>query len=99
MTRSWVMDNNCVDIIQVQLHSGPDKEFSYVCIVALTLEMIPLVKVITLFGWGQQLCEILSRSNLPGSGKTLWPDKNFSYMCTVTLTLEIWPWVKVMIHP
>ena len=82
-------------IIQVQLHSGPDNEFSYVCIVALTLEMLPVVKVITLLGWGQKSCEI-SRSNLPGSSKTLWPDKDFSYMCTVTLTCEIWPWVNVI---
>ena len=38
-------------------------------------------------GHGQQLCEILSRSNLAiGS---YCPDTDFRYMCTVTLTLEL----------
>ena len=38
-------------------------------------------------GHGQQLCEILSRSNLAvrGYGR----DTDFQYMCTVTLTFEI----------
>ena len=45
---------------------------------------------------GQQLCEILSRSNMAAS---YCPDTDFRYVFTVTLTLEIWPWVKVMTHP
>ena len=51
----------------------------------------------TPLGHGQQLCEILSRSNM--AMRSYGPDKDFQYMCTVTLTLEIWPWVKVMTHP
>ena len=46
---------------------------------------------------GQQLCEILSRSNM--TVKSYGPDIDFVYKCTVTLALEIWPWVKVMTHP
>ena len=48
-------------------------------------------------GHGQQLCEILSRSNL--AVRSYSQDTDFQYVCTVTLTLEIWPWVKVMTHP
>ena len=51
----------------------------------------------TPLGHGQQLCEILSRSNL--AVRSYGPDTDFQYVCTVTLTLEIWPWVKVMTHP
>ena len=51
----------------------------------------------TPLGHGQQLCEILSRSNL--AMRSYGPYKDFGYVCTVTLTLEIWPWVKVMTHP
>ena len=50
-----------------------------------------------LLGWGQQLCEILSRSNL--GVRSYGPDKKFSYVCTVTLALKLLPWVKVMTHP
>ena len=46
---------------------------------------------------GQQLCEILPRSNM--AVKSYGPDMDFVYKCTVTLALEIWPWVKVMTHP
>ena len=42
----------------------------------------------TPFGHGQQLCEILSRSNL--AVRSYGPDMDLGYMCTVTLTLEIW---------
>ena len=48
-------------------------------------------------GRGQQLCEILSRSNMAVGSHC--PDIDSWYVCTVTLTLEIWPWVKVMTHP
>ena len=51
----------------------------------------------TLLGNGQQLCEILSRSNF--ATRSYCPDMDFWYVCTLTLTLEIWPWVKVMTHP
>ena len=51
----------------------------------------------TPLGHGQQLSEILSRSNL--AVRSYGPDTDFQYVCTVTLTLEIWPWVKVMTHP
>ena len=51
----------------------------------------------TPLGHGQQLCEILSRSNL--AVRSNGPDTDFHHMCTVTLTLEIWPWVKIMTHP
>ena len=51
----------------------------------------------TPLGHGQQLCEILSRSNLAVRSYGLETD--FQYVCTAILTLEIWPWVKVMTHP
>ena len=51
----------------------------------------------TPLGHGQQLCEILSISNL--AVRSYGPDMDFQYVCTVTLTLEIWPWVKVMTNP
>ena len=51
----------------------------------------------TPLGHGQQLCEILSRSNM--AVRSYGPDMDFQYKCTVTLTLKIWPWVKVMTHP
>ena len=51
----------------------------------------------TPLGHGQQLCEILSRSNL--TVRSYGPDTDFRYLCTVTLTLEVWPWIKVMTHP
>ena len=41
----------------------------------------------TPLGHGEQLCEILSRSNL--AVRSYGPDTDFQYMCTVTLTLEI----------
>ena len=51
----------------------------------------------TPLGHGQQLCEILSRSNMAVRSYGL--DTDFGYVCTVTLTLELWPWVKVKTHP
>ena len=41
----------------------------------------------TPLGYGQQLCEILSRSNL--AMKCYGTDTDFGYVCTVTLSLEI----------
>ena len=46
---------------------------------------------------GQQLCEILSRSNL--TVRSYGSDTDFQYVCTVTFTLETWPWINVMKHP
>ena len=70
---------------------NPDTNFWYVCTMTLAFEVwlghdSPL-------GHGQQLCEILSRSNLELRSNVL------GMLCTVTLTLEIWPWVKVVTHP
>ena len=47
----------------------------------------------------QQLCEILSQSNL--AVRSYDPDVYFAYVCSVALALEIhvWPCVKVMTHP
>ena len=50
----------------------------------------------TPLGYGQQVCEILSRSNL--AARSYSPDTDLG-MCTVTLNLEICPSVKVMTHP
>ena len=41
----------------------------------------------TSLGHGQQLCEILSRSNM--AVRSYGPDTDFGYVGTVTLTLEI----------
>ena len=58
----------------------------------------------TPFCYGQQFCELLSRSNLalksygPDTDfQSLWPGHGFP-VC-LTLTLVIWPWVKVITHP
>ena len=42
----------------------------------------------TPLGHGQQLCEILSRSNLALSWRSYGSDTDFGYACTVTLTLD-----------
>ena len=41
----------------------------------------------TPLGHGQQLCEILSRSNM--EVRSYGPDTEFRYVCTATLTLEV----------
>ena len=41
----------------------------------------------TSLGHGQQLCEILSRSNL--AVKSYVPDTDFWYVCNITLTFKI----------
>ena len=51
----------------------------------------------TTMGHGQQLCEVLFRSNL--AVRRYGPSTDFGYVCTVTLTLEIGLWVKVVTHP
>ena len=45
----------------------------------------------------QQMCEMLTISNMAVMRYGMYTD--FGYVCTVTLTLEIWPWFKVMTHP
>ena len=56
----------------------------------------------TSLGYGQQLCEILSKSDFKvesyGPDKDYGPGKDYGYVCTVALTLEIWLWFKVMTH-
>ena len=46
---------------------------------------------------GQQLCEILSRSNM--AVRSYGPDTELRYVCTVTLTLDVWLWIKVLMYP
>ena len=41
----------------------------------------------TPLGHGQQLCEILSRSNM--AVRSYCPDTEFGYVCNVTWTLEV----------
>ena len=67
---------------------GPDTEFGYACTVTLTLDIWPLVKVIT-HPWvmGQHLCEILSKCN----------EVVRSYGRTRILAMSR-PWVKVMTY-
>ena len=48
----------------------------------------------TPLGHGQQVCEILSRSNLAVRSYGL--DTDFGNVSTVTLTMELWPWVKTL---
>ena len=103
MTHHWVMDNNCVKYY-------PDPTWQWrVMDQTRILGMCALWPWPwrymydlgqghdTRLGHGQQLCEILSRSNL--AVKSYGPDMDLGYVCTVTLTLEIWPWLKVMTHP
>ena len=100
MTHPWVMDTIVWNIIQIQLGSEelwPRHGFPVCVHCDLDLRDMTLGQGHdTLLGHGQQLCEILFRSNL--AVRSYDPDTNFQYVCTVTLTLEIWPWVKVMTH-
>ena len=56
-----------------------------VCTTTLTLETWPLVKIMTLFGHGQQLCEI-SKSNIVRSYDT---NIEFYWVCTMILEIII----------
>ena len=88
------------NIIKIKLGRSydPDTQFEYVCKCNLDLGDITMGQGHDKpFGYGQQLFEILSRSNLGVRSYGL--DTDLGYLCTVTLTLEIWPWVKVMTHP
>ena len=101
MTRTRVMDNNRWNIIQIQLGSEelwPWHGFSVYASCNLDLWDMSLCQGHdTTLGHGQQLCEILSRSNF--AVRSCGPNLDFGYVWTVTLTLEIWPWDKVMTHP
>ena len=70
---------------------GPDMDFRCICIVTLTLVRLGDMTLgqdhDTPLGHGQQLCEILSRSNT--AMRSYGPGTDFRYVCTVTLTLEI----------
>ena len=101
MAHPWVMDNNCV-----KYYLDPTWQWGvlartqiWVCLQCdLDLGDMTLGQSHdTPLGQGQQLCEILSRSNL--AVRSYGPDTDFHYVCTVTLTLGIWPWVKVMTNP
>ena len=100
MTHPSAMDNNCekyyLDPTWQWRVMARTHIFCYVCTLTLTLEVWPWIKVMTHLGYGQQLCEILSRSNM--AVRSYGPDMEFGYVCTVTLALEVWPWVKVMTH-
>ena len=47
--------------------------------------------------YGQELCEVLFRSN--SAVKSYGPHTNFGYVTAVTSTLEIWPLAKVITQP
>ena len=89
----WVMENNCVIYCQdpTWQELWPRCRFSVCVHCDIDLGSRPWQAL----GQGQQLCELLSRSNLTVRSKC--QDKDIGYMCT--LTLEIWPWDKVMTHP
>ena len=97
--RSWIAVE--WNIIQIQHGSeggggyfySVDKEFGYMCIETLSMEIWPWVKVITPLGPDQELCEILSRSNM--AVRCCGADTDFGYVCTVILTFEIWPCVTL----
>ena len=101
MTHPSVMDNNCEKYYldptwQWRVMAGTQ---ILLCVhFDLDLGGMTLGQVRdTPLGHGQQLCEILSRSNM--AVRSYGPDTDFGYVCTVTLTLEVWPWFKVMTHP
>ena len=100
MTHPWVMDNNCVKYNQDQTWQELWPGHKIWACVQCDLDLGDMTMGQghdKTFGYGQQLFEILSRSNLGVRSYGL--DTGFGYVCTVTLTLEIWPWVKVMTHP
>ena len=99
MTHPWVR-TAIVWNIQIQGSSKRyDSDMNFNCVYCyLDLGYMTLIQGhVTPLGHGQQLCEILSRSNTVV--KRYDPDTNFNYVCTVTLTLEMWSWVQVMKLP
>ena len=59
-----------------------DTDFEYVCNVTLKIQGHE-----TTLGHGQQLCELLSRSNMAMGSYGL--DTDFGYVCTVTLEIQV----------
>ena len=98
MTQPWVIDNKCVKYPDPTMQWG----------IMASTRIISGICALWPWSWryyqghdtpvghGQQLCEILSRSNL--AMRSYGPDTDFGYVCTVTLTLELWPLVKIMTH-
>ena len=89
MAHPSVMDNNCVNIIQIQHGSEelwPGHGFPVYVHCDLDLgDMTFGQGHDTTFGHVQQLCEILPRSN--SAARSYDPDKAFGYMCTLTLDI------------
>ena len=102
MTHSCVTDNNCAYYI-FQIQHGNKELWQghgfWVCMNCdLDLRDMTLVQVHdTLLCHGQQLCILLSWSNLVV--RSYYLDTDCGYVCTVTLNYKRWHWVKVMIHP
>ena len=87
---SWTPTKWSIIPINLTIKSyGPDTDFWYECFVNLTLRLTLGEGHDTPLSHGQQLCEILSRSNM--TVRSYGPDTYFGYVCTVTLTLEMWP--------
>ena len=98
----WSWTISVWNIIKIQLGSEElwsGHFFGYVCTDLELGDMTLGQGHNTLFSHGQQLCEILSWSNL--AVRSFDPDTDFSiwYVCIVTSTLEIWSWVKVKYYP
>ena len=92
MTHPWVMDNKCVKYYpNPTWHWGWPRHEFLVCVHCdIDLGDMTLGQGHdTPFGHGQQLCEIISRSNF--ALRRYGPDTDFGYVCIVALTLEIWP--------
>ena len=96
MTHPSVMDNNCVKYYPDPIRQWGDMSRTWFLGMCGDLWDINSGESHdTPFGLGQQLCEILSRSDLTvrryGS--------NTYFGCTMTLTLEVWLLVKLITHP
>ena len=93
MTHPWIMDNNYVKYYPdptSQWWVMARNEFSVCVHCDLDLGDMTMGQVHdTPLSHGQQLCEILPRSNI--TLRSYGPDTDFGYVCTMTLTLEIWP--------
>ena len=101
MAHPWVMTNNVWNIIQIQ-HGNEELYPRHWFLVCAHYDHDLLGMILgqghdTPLGHAQQLCKILSRSNMAVRSYGL--DTDFGYVCTVILTSEIWPWIKVMTHP
>ena len=104
MTHPWVMNNNCVN-------NHPDQTWKWGVMVRIRIFCVCAEWVCDLdlgcktlgqghdtpLGHGQQLCEILSISEM--AVRSYGPDTDIGYACTLTLTFKVLPCVKVMTHP